>query len=192
LERHNARDAMVRMSNYAALLVFAFLCAFWPGSPSRAEEGCDFVTTAELESAFDIPFIDNSSQKHGNVTYCEYVGKDGPGLVIITNSPLPPGSELVALRAQRKANAEKDCQHGMLGSAPRTPGTFEVVPDVGDEAYACSWLIVKSHNIKVGGATMLYVAQGPNVFQVTVMVRKPGLLQAMVVLARSALTRLPR
>ena len=182
---------MVRMSNYAALLIFAFLCALWPGSPSRAEEGCDFVTTAELESAFDIPFIDNSSQKHGNVTHCEYVGKDGPGLVIITNSTLPPGSELVAWRAQRNANAEKDCQHGMLGSAPRTPGTFEVVPDVGDEAYACSWLIVKSH-IKIGGAATLYAAQGPNLFQVTVLLPKPPLLQAMAVLARSALTRLTR
>ena len=187
---------MVRMSNYAALLVFAFLCALWPGSPSRAEEGCDFVTTAELESAFDIPFIDNSSQKHGNVTYCEYVGMDAsgrvPGLVIITNSTLPPGSELVAWRAQRNANAEKDCQRGMLGSAPRTPGKFEVVPDVGDEAYACSWLIVRAHNIKVAGAATLYAAQGRNLFPVTVQLPKPPLLQAMAVLARTALTRLPR
>ena len=181
---------MVRMSNYAALLVFAFLCALWPGSPSRAQEGCVFVTTAELESALGFAFNDGrGDKKRANETSCLYNGKDVPALVIITNYTLPPGSERVVWHAQGKANAEKECQVGMLGW--RTPGTFEMVPDLGEEAYACSWLRYEGPQ-QIGGRARLYTAQGPNIFHVLAVARNPSLLQAMAVLARSALPRLPR
>jgi len=178
---------MVRMSNYTALLVFAFVCALWSGLPSRAADACDFVTTAELESAFDFPFRDGGSDKRG---VCTYLGKDAPApLVMINNYTLPPGSERVAWHAQGKANAEKECQVGMLGW--RTPGTFEMVPGLGEEAYACSWLRYEGPQ-QVGGLARLYTAQGPNIFHVVAIARNPSLLEAMAVLVRSALPRLPQ
>jgi len=70
-------------------------------------------------------------------------------------------------------------------------GTFEIVPDLGEEAYACS-LDSYAGPYQVGGMTMLYTAQGPNIFQIMVWLRKPGLLEAMAVLTRSAFPRLPR
>jgi len=180
---------MVCISTYAALLVFAFIWVLWPGPPSlRTDEGCDFVTTAELESAFGIPFSDDHrGGKRDNETLCLYVGKRVPLLVAITNSRLPPDSELFAWRAQRRANAQEACREDMPGLVGR--GTFEMVPELGEDAYACSF---DSHTApsQTGGVTTLHAAQGPNIFQIMVMLRKPGLLEAMAVLARSALTRL--
>jgi len=181
---------MVCISNYAALLVFAFACALGPGSSGRTDEGCEFVTTAELESAFGIPFSDDHrGGRRDNETLCLYVGKQVPLLVAITNSTLPPGSELVAWRAQRRANVQEECQRDMPGLAERV--TFEIVPDLGDEAYACSFDSHAAPSL-TGGVTTLYAAHGLYIFQITVMARGPGLLQAMAVLARTALTRLPR
>lgn len=181
---------MVRISNGTALLVLAFVCALWPGSPGRAQEGCDFVTTAELESVFGVSFSAGGGDKRrANATTCMYLAKDPGPLVIITNYTLPPGSERVAWHAQGKANAEKECQVGMMGWL--TPGTFEMVPDLGEEAYACSWLRYEGPQ-QIGGAARLYTAQGPNIFHVLAVARNPSLLQAMAVLTRSALPRLPR
>src|SRR5262245_58572469 len=178
---------MVCISNYTALLVLACVCALWSGSPSRAADACEFVTTAELESAFGFPFSDGRSDRQRR---CTYLAKDVPApLVIINNYTLPPGSERVAWHAQGKANAEKECQVGMLGWL--TPGTFEMVPDLGEEAYACSWLRYEGPQ-QVGGLARLYTAQGPNIFHVVAVARNPSLLQAMAVLIRSALPRLPR
>ena len=181
---------MVRISSYAALLLGVLVCALGPASPSRAQQGCAFVTIAELESAFGIAFSDGRGTKIDNQTFgCMYAGKEAPVLVIIVNATLPPGSELAAWRAQHKANMQGLCELGVPGLAAN--GTFEIVPDLGEEAYACS-LDSYAGPYQVGGMTMLYTAQGPNLFQITVWLRKPGLLEAMAVLTRTALPRLPQ
>ena len=182
---------MVRISNYAALLVLALVGALGPASPSRAADACEFVTLAELERAFSISFGNRYSSKIDNYTDdCMYGGREVPVMVNIVNATLPPGSELTAWRAQRKANMQGLCEvgapTGLMGK-----GTFEMVPDLGEEAYACS-LASLAGPFLAGGMTMLNAAQGPNIFQIITWERKPGLVEAMAALARSALPRLPR
>src|SRR5262245_47759647 len=115
---------MARMSNFAALLLFALVCALWPASQSRAADACAFVTIAELERALGIAFGDGHGRKIDNDTDdCMYGGKKAPVMVTIVNATLPPGSELAGWRAQRKASMQALCEvgapTGMMGK-----GTF--------------------------------------------------------------------
>ena len=196
---------MERISSYAVLLLFALVCALGPVSPSRAADACDFVTTAELQSAFGIPFF-GGRKVHDQSVNCMYVGRGDTRFVTIENATLWPGSELAAWRARIKADAQRLCEQKRAPAStedrtfdrfsklpPAVPGgvTFEIVPDLGEDAYACSY-DTYAPPYRVGGAITLYTVQGPNIFQVRVSARKPGLLQAMAVLTRSALPRLPR
>src|SRR5262249_15507960 len=181
---------MARISNFAALLVFVLGCALWPASPSRAADACEFVTLAELERAFGIPFGNRYSSKIDNYTdNCMYGGRGGSGMVQTANATLPPGSELTAWRAQRKANMQGLCEvgapTGLMGK-----GTFEIVPDLGEEAYACS-LAGLAGPFLAGGMTMLNAAQGPNIFQIITWERKPGLVEAMAAPPPGPLPRPP-
>src|SRR5262249_33800284 len=104
---------MARISNFAALLVFVLGCGLSPGSPRRAADTGGFVTLAVLERAFGIPFGNRYSSKIDNYTdNCMYGGREVPVMVNIVNATLPPGSELTAWRAQRKANMQGLCEVG--------------------------------------------------------------------------------
>src|SRR5262249_59872864 len=100
-----------------------------------------------------------------------------PVMVNIVNATLPPGSELTAWRAQRKANMQGLCEvgapTGLMGK-----GTFEIVPDLGEEAYACS-LAGLAGPFLAGGLAMLDCAQRPHIFQIITLERKPALVEAM-------------
>ena len=199
---------MERISSYAALLLVALVCAFGPASPSRADDACAFVTPAELESAFGIPFFGGRPSlmgRDGKVYSCMYAGKGEPRFVSIIHGTRPPGSELAAWRARHKADAQRLCeQRARLAPggatsdlfpnlAPALPGgaRFEIVPDLGGDAYACSHDSYAGP-YRVDGAIRLYTSQGPNIFEIGVSARKPGLLEAMALLTRSAFPRLPR
>jgi len=184
---------MERISSYAALLLVALVCAFGPVSASRADDACDLVTPAELDQAFGIPpkFVGGRGRRMDNNTVgCEYVGRGATVFVTIVNRTLPPGFELAAWRARIKGLIQKECERS--ASAFVRDVTFEIVPDLGEDAYACSFDRYAVPSYLVGGHTMLHTVHGPNILQIRVSVRKPGLLQAMAVLTRSALPRLPR
>ena len=202
---------MERIFSYAALLLFALVCALGPASPSRADDACAFVTTAELESAFGIPFFGGRPSlvgRDGKIYSCMYVGRGDTRFVTIIHGTLPPGSELAAWRARHKADAQRLCEQRRAPAsargatsdlfpnlAPALPGgaTFEIVPDLGEQAYACSYDTYAAVGpYRIGGTITLYTAQGLNIFEISVSARKPGLLEAMAVLTRSALPRLPR
>ena len=197
---------MERISSYAALLLFAVVCVLGPASPSRAADPCALVTTAELESAFGIPFFGGHPSlvgRDGKIYSCMYAGKGEPRFVSIIHGTLPPGSELAAWRARHKADVQRLCEQRRAPAsakgdffpnlAPALPGgaRFEIVPDLGEDAYACSHDSYAGP-YRVDGAIRLYTSQGPNIFEIGVSARKPGLLEAMAVLTRSALPRLPR
>jgi len=202
-------SVMERISSYAVLLLVALVCALGPASPSRAADPCELVTTAEFESAFGIPFFGGRPSlvgRDGKIYSCMYAGKGEPRFVTIIHGTLPPGSELAAWRARHKADAQRLCEQRRAPASPedRTfdrfsklppalPGgaTFEIVPDLGEDAYACSY-DTYAPPYRIGGTITLYTAQGPNIFEISVSARKPGLLEAMAGLTRSALPRLPR
>jgi hypothetical protein len=180
---------MTHISRNVAVLVLTLLAAFWSSAPSRAVDDCALVTGAELEAAFGVPFPPGTDANDPKTSSCFYIvdATFNPA-AIIGNSRLPPGSDLVTWRAQYRAGIEQGCR---LEPDIKGRATFQIVPGLGEEAFACRVEMPTDAN-PVDGITTLHAAKGPNFFFIFVPRHEPDTLEKLSTLARKALTRLPQ
>jgi hypothetical protein len=178
---------MTRLLSSAALLALALFAALWSSGPSPAADVCALVTKAELEAAFGVPFPPGGDASETNRWRCFYTGSSV--FAIVENSRLPPNVNLVAWRAQYRAAIQGGCKEapGVIG-----PATFQIVLDLGEEAYACSAEVLISGADPVCCHTVLHAAKGPNILFIHVTRYAPDTLEKLSMLARNALTRLPQ